>query len=87
MVEAQLNIYHHFCSQNSGMGTKPAGGACAAVRSNLYKGQDSGTHAHCLPSALWEQWLPTGGKPGRAHTEWGEATDVGRLGPDPASIT
>lgn len=88
-----LGFYKYLPSlllSNSGMGTKPAGGARAAVRSDAFRGHDSGTPTHRQPLLSGSACsLPTGGKLGRAHRRqrgrWYGQTDRARVPLPPLS--
>lgn len=79
MVEAQLNIYRHFCSQTVAWGPNQL--EVHVLLSELMPTGDTTLGpmpiAWPLPSGSMYS-LPMRGELGRAHTERGEATDVGK---------
>lgn len=88
MVEAQLNIYHHFCSQTVAWGPNQLEVHVLAVRSDAYRGRDSGTHSPCLASALREYVLTAHRRKGGKAAHRGERGRWGgQTGPRATAIT
>lgn len=84
MVKAQLNIYHHFCSQTVAWGPNQL--EVHVLLSDLMPTGDitlgAMPSAWPLPSGSMYS-LPTGGEPGKGT----HGVERGKMGPDPTSTT